>query len=88
MSLLRLLARDVPIQDLSKKQQGMGCLAYDPAVDPAYSYIPNLSAGIVFTVAFGLMMIAHIAQASVKRKWWYYTFAIGALGKISTRLIF
>ena len=75
-----LLTRDMPAHELSTKQQGMGCLAYDPLLNPGYGYVPSLAVGIVFAVVFGLIMIAHIAQTSITRKWWYCTFALAALG--------
>ncbi|KAI9691012.1 MAG: hypothetical protein M1822_008632 [Bathelium mastoideum] len=81
MSLLNLLTRDVPAHELSQKQQSVGCVAYDPLVDPGYGYIPTLAAGIVFSIIFGLTMFAHITQTVIKRKWWYSTFAIAAVGE-------
>ncbi|KAF2239605.1 RTA1-domain-containing protein [Viridothelium virens] len=81
MSLSYLLARTLPAHELSNTEQGKGCLAYDPLLDPGYGYIPNLAVGIVFAVIFGLITIAHIGQTTIKRKWWYSTFAIGAIGE-------
>ncbi|KAL9094938.1 MAG: hypothetical protein Q9165_002888 [Trypethelium subeluteriae] len=80
MSLSYLLARALPAHELSNEQQGEGCLPYDPLLRPGYGYIPSLAVGIVFAVIFGLITIAHIGQTTIKRKWWYSTFAIGAIG--------
>lgn len=85
MSFSELFTRDLLAHELPKKQQGSGCLAYDPLVDPTYGYVPNLAVGIAFAVIFGLIMIAHIAQTSIKRKWWYITFALAALGNANNR---
>ena len=83
MSTSYYFARDLSADELSKKQQGSGCLAYDPLVDPTYGYVPNRAVGIIFAVIFGVIMVLHIGQASIKKKWWYYTFAIAALGKLN-----
>lgn len=57
-----------------------GCVAYNSkAKEPTYGYDPSLVAGIIFSVVFGLTMSAHILQTIKYRKWWYLSFAIGAL---------
>lgn len=82
MSAMAILARALTASQVPHSQRGIGCYAFDPLADPPYGYDPSLSAGIVFSVVFGLSMLAHIAQFSIKRKWWYATFAIGALGEL------
>ena len=66
---------------LNNMDRGKGCVAYDPTVAPSFDYIPSLAPGIVFSVFFALSLIAHILQTSISRRWWFSTFAIGALGK-------
>ena len=70
-----------PAATLSNSQRATGCVAYDPlALEPTYGYDPSLAPGIVFTVAFFLSLTAHTVQTIQSRKWWYSTFALGALG--------
>ena len=65
------------------KTRGDGCTAYNAAAkDPTYGYVPNLAAGIVFSLVFGLIMLAHFAQTIQYRKWWYLSFGVGALGEL------
>lgn len=74
-------------ENLTNSQRGNGCVAYDPhAKAPAYGYIPNIAAGIVFSVVFGLSLLAHIVQVTKSRKWWYSSLALGAFGKSLHRL--
>lgn len=65
---------------------GKGCIAWDPTVENDYNYKPNLGAGVVYTIFFSLSLIAHLAQSTIKRKWWYMAFALGALGMLSLPL--
>ena len=72
---------------LNNTQRGKGCVAYDPhARLPSYGYVPNLAAGIIFSVVFGLSLLAHIVQVTKSRKWWYSSLAIGAFGTSSNHL--
>ncbi|KAI9696902.1 MAG: hypothetical protein M1820_007977 [Bogoriella megaspora] len=82
MFVTQLITRDLLAHEVPHKEQGNGCLAYDPLVNPTYGYQPNLPAGIIFSVIFGLIFIAHTGQFIFKRKWWYATFAIGAVGEL------
>ena len=60
-----------------------GWVAFDPAAKlPTYGYDPTLAPGIVFSVAFGVTMLAHFAQAIQYRKWWYLTLGVGALSEL------
>ena len=60
-----------------------GCVAFDPdAKLPTYGYDPTLAPGLVFSVVFGVTMLAHFAQAIQYRKWWYLTLGIGALSEL------
>ena len=69
-------------RNLSNSQRSSGCIAYDPvAKAPTYGYVPNLAAGIIFTVIFFLSLFAHVFQVIRSRKWWYSTLALGAFGK-------
>ena len=66
---------------LSDSERGKGCVPYDPnAKEPTYGYDPSLAAGVVFTVVFFLLMLAHIVQVTKSRKWWYSALALGAFG--------
>lgn len=57
-------------ENLTNQERGKGCVAYDPkARDPTYGYVPNLAAGIIFTVIFSLSLFAHIVQVYRSRKW-------------------
>ena len=69
-------------EDLTSAQRGKGCVAYDPlARAPSYKYVPNLSAGLIFTIVFFLSLLAHIVQVTRSRKWWYAALALGAFGE-------
>jgi uncharacterized membrane protein len=57
----------------------VGCAVYDPEVADLYGYRPELAAGIVFSILFFLSMTAHLIQGYMKRTWWTYVFAVGAL---------
>jgi hypothetical protein len=46
-----------------------------------YGYTPSLAAGVVFSVIFGLAMIAHTVQFIWTKYWWCSVFSIGAMGK-------
>ena len=81
MASLVLTRRDGAAFDTMSRSTG--CVAFDPSAKlPVYGYDPSLAPGIVFSVVFGLTMIAHFYQAIRYRKWWYLTFAIGALGEL------
>lgn len=71
---------------LSKDDLAKGCVAWDPARDNAYHYVPNMAAGVIFCVFFGISVLAHITQTIMSRKWWYSAFALGAIGKTSGRI--
>ncbi|EED19947.1 RTA1 domain protein, putative [Talaromyces stipitatus ATCC 10500] len=60
------------------------CHAWDPALynDTNYGYVPSLAAGIVFTVLFGLSMIAHTVQFIWTRWWWCSVFSVGAMVEV------
>ncbi|KAL8692936.1 MAG: hypothetical protein Q9218_002138 [Villophora microphyllina] len=75
-----LLERKLLASQMNRHDRSLGCVAYDPLVEPAYGYDPSLSAGIVFVVVFFLAFVAHCVQTALKRKWWYILIAIGALG--------
>ena len=75
-----LVERVLLASQLSHRERVKGCVAFDPLIEPAYGYRPSLAAGVVFVVVFFLTMTAHCVQASIKRKWWYILFAVGALG--------
>ena len=65
------------------KTRDTGCVAFNPdAKLPTYGYDPTLAPGIVFSVVFGLTMLAHFAQTIQHRKWWYLSFGIGALSEL------
>lgn len=66
--------------DLTDEERGKGCVAWDFNVSNGYNYRPSLAAGLVYTIAFALSLLVHLAQATIKRKWWYMAFAVGALG--------
>ena len=60
-----------------------GCVAFDPSAKlPTYGYDPTLAAGIIFSVVFGLTMLAHLVQTIQYRKWWYSAIGLGALGEL------
>ncbi len=81
-----LSPRDLPLAaTLSNSGRGKGCVPYDAAIPPTYRYDPTLAPAIIFSIVFGLSMIVHVAQVIVKRKWWYATFAIGAVGTLETQ---
>ncbi|KAL9115155.1 MAG: hypothetical protein Q9227_000949 [Pyrenula ochraceoflavens] len=67
---------------LTDDQRKTGCVKWDPTVDNSYHYQPHLSAGLVFSIVFGLSTLVHLAQTTIKRKWWYLTFALGAIGEL------
>ena len=58
----------------------------DPEQQPLtasyFQYDPTLAPGIVFSIVFGLIMLAHTVQTIQYRKWWYFSFAIGALAEL------
>jgi hypothetical protein len=58
------------------------CVAYNSQISTAYGYRPSEAAGITFCVLFALSLIIHSAQATWKRQWWAYVFAVGALGEL------
>ena len=69
-------------ENLTSKQRAKGCVAYDPhARAPTYKYVPNLAAGLVFTIVFFLSFLAHTVQVTRSRKWWYSALALGAFGE-------
>ena len=65
--------------ELNNKQQGYGCIPYDPLADTPYHYIPHLAPGIIFTICFALAMVVHIAYMALSHKWWYASLWIGAM---------
>ena len=78
---MELFVRELA-RNLSNKERGKGCIAYDPlARAPTYGYIPNLAAGIIFTVIFSLSLFAHTFQVIRSRKWWYSSLILGAFGE-------
>lgn len=80
MSDMATLITRATVDAFDLKKRGDGCVAYNAAAkEPTYGYVPNLAAGIVFSVVFGLTMIAHFAQVIQYRKWWYLTLPLGAL---------
>lgn len=82
MSAFSLFSRDVPASQLDSMTRSMGCVAYDPAVQPSFGYVPSLAAGIIFTIVFAGSMIGHIFQSTIPRKWWYLLIAVGSLGEL------
>ena len=65
------------------KNRDTGCVPYNPAAKaPTYGYVPGLAAGIVYSVVFGLITLGHVAQTVKYRKWWYITFALGAVAEL------
>ncbi|KAJ6164111.1 RTA1-domain-containing protein [Penicillium chermesinum] len=56
---------------------GIGCAAYRADITTSYGYVPSKGAGIAFCVLFGVSMVAHIVQFSLKRTWWASVFAVG-----------
>ena len=66
--------------ELTKKERGKGCVAYEDGVNPSYGYIPSVVAGVIFTVVFFISFTVHSVQVWIKRKWWYSLLALGALG--------
>ena len=77
-----LARRAVPASQLARHDRVVGCVAYDPLVEPGYGYVPSLAAGIVFVVVFFLTFSAHCIQTGLSRKWWYSLIAVGALGTL------
>lgn len=82
--LAELVARysGPPASLLDNKQQGTGCVPYDPAANPPYNYVPSTAPGVVFVVCFSLAMLGHIAQVGISRKWWYTSFTLGAMSEL------
>ncbi|KAI9716411.1 MAG: hypothetical protein M1828_000353 [Chrysothrix sp. TS-e1954] len=82
--LVQLFTRDnnQTASELQNTWSEQSCQAYDPSVETSYNYVPSLAPGVVFTVIFALSMVAHIAQTVLSRKWWYSSFAIGALAEL------
>lgn len=78
-----LLERKLLASQLSHHDRSVGCIAYDPLVEPTYGYVPSLAAGVVFVVVFFLIFVAHCVQTAIKRQWWYSLIALGALGTSS-----
>ncbi|KAL9059168.1 MAG: hypothetical protein Q9162_001386 [Coniocarpon cinnabarinum] len=60
----------------------MGCVPYDPLVDPPYHYIPHIAPGVIFVVFFALAMLIQFGFMIMSRKWWYASIWIGALGEL------
>ncbi|KAI4253955.1 MAG: hypothetical protein LQ352_003378 [Teloschistes flavicans] len=77
-----LLERKLLASQLSHHDRSVGCIAYDPLVEPTYGYVPSLAAGVVFVVVFFLIFVAHCVQTAIKRQWWYSLIALGALGEL------
>jgi len=74
--------RTWPVETVSLTEMAIGsngCAAWDPDYPTAYGYRPSLSAGVVYSVLFGLSMIVHIIQACWTRTWWTLILAVGAL---------
>lgn len=78
-----LLEKILLASQLSHHDRSVGCVAYDPLVEPAYGYVPSLAAGIVFVIVFFLILVTHCVQITIKRQWWYSLIALGALGTFS-----
>ncbi|KAI9744735.1 MAG: hypothetical protein M1818_001660 [Claussenomyces sp. TS43310] len=58
------------------------CIKYLGYSAGPYHYRPSLAAGIVFCVLFGASLTAHAIQAYRARRWWQYTFAVGAAAEL------
>ncbi|KAF2429637.1 RTA1-domain-containing protein [Tothia fuscella] len=58
-----------------------GCAPYDPEFGNQYGYKPSTAAAGIFTALFAISTILHIVQASWRRMWWNYMFAVGALAE-------
>ncbi|KAJ6085429.1 hypothetical protein N7499_005058 [Penicillium canescens] len=54
-----------------------GCQSLIQGVPTPYSYQPSLAAGIVFSILFYFLTVAHIAQSTHGRRWWSLVFAVG-----------
>ncbi|KAJ6009544.1 RTA1-domain-containing protein [Penicillium canescens] len=54
-----------------------GCQSLIQGVPTPYSYQPSLAAGIVFSILFCFLTVAHIAQSTHGRRWWSLVFAVG-----------
>lgn len=66
-----------------QKNMTSGCVAYDTYYEPPYQYDPSLVAGIIFCVCFFVGTAAHLWTTISKRKWFYLSFVLGAVGMYS-----
>lgn len=80
--------RALSASQLSRHDRLQGCVAYERSINPTYGYKPSTAAGIVFVVAFSLTFGLHCVQTVIKRRWWYSLFAVGALGKWKSDIVF
>ena len=56
-----------------------GCKALIPGLRNAYGYVPNLGAGIAFSLLFALLFLAHLVRSIQKCRWTSYLLAASAL---------
>jgi hypothetical protein len=61
-------------------EESGSCTPYFSQQETPYGYVPSEAAGITFAVIFGTSWILHTAQASWRRQWWMYVFAVGSMG--------
>lgn len=60
------------------------CFPYHPDIPTPFGYRPSLAAGIIYTVLFAAVTVAHIWQTCQHRNIWLgLAFSLGAFGEFT-----